>query len=148
LSDGHQLKLKATFFLVILFCSTCTCPLLISRSLISTHVYAIREEAGRGGKGKINNATLPRFHLFCDDQRASDGALGVFFFSFSFSFSFHTDEAGALRGARPSTYGAKEQDWTWTHWEHCASIEALGDGVSADSTPSPATGFSLTTMGR
>jgi hypothetical protein len=67
---------------------------------------------------------------------------------FSFSFSFHTDEAGALRGARPFTYGAREQDWTWTHWEHCASIEALGDGVSADSTPSPATGFSLTTMGR
>jgi hypothetical protein len=45
---------------------------------------------------------------------------------FSFSFSFHTDEAGALRGARPFTYGAREQD----------------------STPSPATGFSLTTMGR
>jgi hypothetical protein len=52
----------------------------------------------QGGKGEINNATLTSVHLFCDDQRASDGALRRSFLS----FSFHTDEAGVLRGARPS----------------------------------------------
>ena len=53
----------------------------------------------KGGNGKINHATLPRFICFATTSvQATEHSA---FFS-SVSLSFHTDEAGALRGARPS----------------------------------------------
>jgi hypothetical protein len=84
-----------------------------SRSLIAPHASSIREDAGGEGNGQHQQRNSASVHLFGDDQFASDGALGVSAFLF---FSFHTDEAGVLRGARPSNNGAKEQDWIWTHW--------------------------------
>jgi hypothetical protein len=84
-----------------------------SRSLIAPHASPIREDVGGEGNGQHQQRNSASVHLFGDDQFASDGALGVSAFLF---FSFHTDEAGALRGARPSNNGAKEQDWIWTHW--------------------------------
>jgi hypothetical protein len=158
LSDGQQLKLKATFslsswsFILDLYMSATN-----SRSLIAPHASLIREDVGGEGNGQHQQRNSASVHLFGDYQFASDGALGVSAFLF---FSFHTDEAGVLRGARPYTHGAKSKTGYGLIGEHCASIaRALREHwVSAfatafcffDSTPNRALdmGFSFDYYGK
>jgi hypothetical protein len=79
-------QIESNFSLVILDFShsTCTCPLLISRLLISTHIYAIREETGREGKAKSTTQLLPRFICFATTSVQAMEHFGVLFFPFLF----------------------------------------------------------------